>query len=140
MKLTKMNISAIKRTAQTVYPYKKKLISLKEKIAALQEEIQDIEFTIDSYEAPIKKMTGFTSSELVTRKATTTANIDKNGKPVVVVTWEFIGIPENNISSDIKEEYAGVENNISSDSNSSEDIDDVKFEYSELDSDNNDLY
>lgn len=94
MKLTKMNISAIKRTAQTVYPYKKKLVSLKEKIAALQEEIQDIEYTIDSYEAPIMKMTGFTSSELVVRKATTTNSIDKNGKPVVTVTWEFTGIPE----------------------------------------------
>lgn len=94
MKLTKMNISAIKRTAQTVYPYKKKLVSLKEKIAALQEEIQDIEFTIDSYEAPIKKMTGFTSSDLVIRKATITDNIDKNGKPVASVTWEFTGIPE----------------------------------------------
>lgn len=128
MKLTKMNISAIKRTAQTVYPYKKKLVSLKEKIAALQEEIQDIEFTIDSYEAPIKKMTGFTSSDLVIRKATITDNIDKNGKPIASVTWEFTGIPEPANNDD--EVIGNTEDQL---------IEDVQFDKPNTEPNNSDL-
>lgn len=64
--LSKYEIAAIKRTAQNVSMQRRKKAKLKEKLANLQAELEVINTIIDSFEAPIIKMTGgFTSEEVL---------------------------------------------------------------------------
>lgn len=64
--LSKFEIAAIKRTAQNVSMQRRKKAKLEEKLANLQAELEIVDTIIDSFEAPIVKMTGgFTSEEFL---------------------------------------------------------------------------
>ena len=64
--LSKFEIAAVKRTAQNVSMQRRKKAKLEEKIANLQAELDMVNTVIDSFEAPIIKMSGgFTSEEIL---------------------------------------------------------------------------
>lgn len=64
--LSRFEIAAIKRTAQSVSMQRRKKAKLEEKIANLQAKLEIVETIIDSFEAPVIKMTGgFTSEEFL---------------------------------------------------------------------------
>ena len=51
-------MAAIKRTAQNVKSFNKKKVTIETKIKALTTELEEINRTIESWEEPIKLMTG----------------------------------------------------------------------------------
>lgn len=64
--LSKFELAAIKRTAQNVSMQRRKKAKLENKIAELQSELETLNIIIDSFEAPVIKMTGgFTSEEVL---------------------------------------------------------------------------
>lgn len=64
--LSKFELAAVKRTAQNVSMQRRKKDKLESKIADLQAELDMVNTVIDSFEAPIIKMSGgFTSEEIL---------------------------------------------------------------------------
>lgn len=64
--LSKFELAAVKRTAQNVSMQRRKKAKLETKIAELQAELDTVNVVIDSFEAPIIKMSGgFTSEEIL---------------------------------------------------------------------------
>lgn len=63
--LTRFEIAACKRTAETVKSRRKKKASLLAKIAKIQSEIEQLDAEIAVWEEPIIKMTGGFTSEQV---------------------------------------------------------------------------
>lgn len=64
--LSKFELATVKRTAKSVKMQRDKKAKLEEKIAGLQQELDTVNSIIDSFEEPIKKMTGgFTSEEVL---------------------------------------------------------------------------
>ena len=64
--LSKFELATVKRTAKSVKMQRDKKAKLEEKIAKLQQELDTVNSIIDSFEEPIKKMTGgFTSEEVL---------------------------------------------------------------------------
>lgn len=64
--LSRFEIAAIKRIAQNVKSSRVKKAKLEKKIAELQGELDIVNATIDSFEEPVKKMTGgYTSEEVL---------------------------------------------------------------------------
>ena len=64
--LSKFELAAVKRTAQNVSMQRRKKAKLESKIADLQAELDMVNTVIDSFEAPIIKMSGgFTSEEIL---------------------------------------------------------------------------
>lgn len=56
--LSRFQMAAIKRTAQNVKSFNKKKTAIETKIQALTTELEEINRTIESWEEPIKLMTG----------------------------------------------------------------------------------
>ena len=56
--LSRFQMAAIKRTAQNVKSFNKKKVTIETKIKALTTELEEINRTIESWEEPIKLMTG----------------------------------------------------------------------------------
>lgn len=64
--LSKFELAAVKRTAQNVSMQRRKKARLESKIVDLQAELDMVNTVIDSFEAPIIKMSGgFTSEEIL---------------------------------------------------------------------------
>ena len=64
--LSKFELAAVKRTAQNVSMQRRKKAKLETKIAELQAELDTVNVVIDSFEAPVIKMSGgFTSEEIL---------------------------------------------------------------------------
>lgn len=64
--LSRYELAAIKRIAQNVKTSRAKKAKLEKKIAELQSELDVVNATIDSFEAPVKTMTGgYTSEEVL---------------------------------------------------------------------------
>lgn len=67
-KFTSIQIAQIKRTAQNVQKYTTCKAKLQEKITKLQEELNVQQAMIDSWQGPVKLMTGgFTTEDLINR-------------------------------------------------------------------------
>lgn len=56
--LSRFQMAAIKRTAQNVKSFNKRKVTIETKIKALTTELEEINRTIESWEEPIKLMTG----------------------------------------------------------------------------------
>ena len=88
MEFSKMFIGSMKRTAQNVYPIKLRLDKKVAEIEALKKEIEELQFDMEAYEAPIKAKTGgFASTDLVERVIETTDKVDKDGRPIKITKW-----------------------------------------------------
>ena len=91
-KFTKWEISVIKNTAKNVNRFYNQVDKLNEKISVLDAEIHKIACVIDSFEQPIKEMTGgYTSAELVVK------GTKENGQNYFVLKYPETVIPEETI-------------------------------------------
>lgn len=73
--LSKFQMAAVKRTAQSVKSLRTKKSKLEEKQAKLTEEINELEELIRVWEEPVMRMTGgFTSDQILSGKPTTVLN------------------------------------------------------------------
>lgn len=84
-KFSKIEIAAIKRTAQNVAQFTTKKAKLDEKIAELEAEKAALQPMIDAFQGPIKNMTGgYTTEDLVIREVIKTGKMDpKTGKETI---------------------------------------------------------
>lgn len=84
-KFSKIEIAAIKRTAQNVAQFTTKKAKLDEKIAELEAEKAALQPMIDAFQGPIKNMTGgYTTEDLITREVIKTGKMDpKTGKEIL---------------------------------------------------------
>lgn len=84
-KFNKIQIAAIKRTAQNVATFVTKKEKIDAKIAELEAEKAALQPLIDAFQGPIKEMTGgYTTEDLVTREVVKTGKFDnKTGKEIV---------------------------------------------------------
>ena len=82
---SKIEIAVIKRTAQNVAQFVNKKEKLNAKIAELEAEKASLQPIIDSFQGPIKEMTGgYTTEDLVTRETVHTGKMDsKTGKEIL---------------------------------------------------------
>ena len=84
-KFSKLQIAAIKRTAQNVAQFTTKKERLDAKIAELEAEKKSLQPMIDAFQGPIKEMTGgYTTEDLVQREVIKTGKLDsKTGKEII---------------------------------------------------------
>jgi len=82
---SKIEIAVIKRTAQNVSQFVTKKEKLDAKIAELEAEKAALQPIIDSFQGPIKEMTGgYSTEDLVTREVIHTGKLDqKTGKEIL---------------------------------------------------------
>lgn len=83
-KFSKIQIAAIKRTAQNVATFVNKKENIDKKIAALEEEKKSLQPMIDAFQGPIKEMTGgYTTEDLVVKEIVKSGKMDpKTGKEI----------------------------------------------------------
>lgn len=88
-RFSKIEIAAIKRTAQNVATFVTKKEKIDAKIAELEAEKASLQPMIDAFQGPIKDMTGgYTTEDLVQREIVKTGKIDpKTGKEVVSIRY-----------------------------------------------------
>lgn len=82
---SKIEIAVIKRTAQNVAQFVNKKEKINAKIAELEAERESLQPIIDSFQGPIKELTGgYTTEDLVKRETVHTGKIDtKTGKEIL---------------------------------------------------------
>ena len=88
-RFSKIEITAIKRTAQNVATFVTKKEKIDAKIAELEAEKASLQPMIDAFQGPIKDMTGgYTTEDLVQREVVKTGKLDpKTGKEVVSIRY-----------------------------------------------------
>lgn len=88
----KIEISVIKRTAQNVSQFVVKKARIDAKIAELEAEKAALQPIIDSFQGPIKSMTGgYTTEDLVKREVIKTGKFDtKTGKEIMQTRFSLI--------------------------------------------------
>lgn len=84
-KFSKIQIAAIKRTAQNVAQFVNKKERIDAKIAELEAEKASYQPMIDAFQGPIKEMTGgYTTEDLVKKEVIKTGKFDpKTGKEII---------------------------------------------------------
>ena len=94
-KFSKIEIAAIKRTAQNVQQFVAKKEKIDAEIARLQEEKKSVQPLIDAFQGPIKAMTGgYTTEDLVVKELVKTGNIDKKTGKEIISTRFVLKYPE----------------------------------------------
>ena len=90
-KFNKIQIAAIKRTAQNVAQFTTKKEKLDAKIAELEAEKAALQPMIDAFQGPIKEMTGgYTTEDLVKREVIHTGKLDqKTGKEIMQARYSL---------------------------------------------------
>lgn len=90
-KFNKIQIAAIKRTAQNVAQFTTKKEKLDAKIAELEAEKAALQPMIDAFQGPIKEMTGgYTTEDLVKREVIHTGKLDqKTGKEILQTRYSL---------------------------------------------------
>lgn len=98
---SKIEIAVIKRTAQNVAQFVTKKEKLNAKIAELEAEKASLQPIIDSFQGPIKEMTGgYTTEDLVTREVVHTGKMDaKTGKEILQTRY-ILKYPDTVIPSE----------------------------------------
>lgn len=93
---SKIEIAVIKRTAQNVAQFVTKKEKLNAKIAELEAEKASLQPIIDSFQGPIKEMTGgYTTEDLVTREVVHTGKMDSKTGKEILQTRYVLKYPEN---------------------------------------------
>lgn len=90
-KFNKIQIAAIKRTAQNVAQFTTKKEKLDAKIVELEAEKAALQPMIDAFQGPIKEMTGgYTTEDLVKREVIHTGKLDqKTGKEILQTRYSL---------------------------------------------------
>lgn len=92
---SKIEIAVIKRTAQNVAQFVTKKEKLNAKIAELEAEKASLQPIIDSFQGPIKEMTGgYTTEDLVTRETVHTGKMDSKTGKEILQTRYILKYPE----------------------------------------------
>jgi len=92
---SKIEIAVIKRTAQNVAQFVNKKEKLNAKIAELEAEKASLQPIIDSFQGPIKEMTGgYTTEDLVTRETVHTGKMDSKTGKEILQTRYILKYPE----------------------------------------------
>lgn len=100
---SKFFIASLKRTAMNVSPLVRRKQKLQAEIADREEELKSIQIQLDTYEAPIKEVTGgYGTEDLVVRTVEVTDKVDKDGKPVKVTKWN-LKYPETIVPVEVEE-------------------------------------
>lgn len=89
VKFTSKQIANWKRTAMNVNANVVKREKLNEKMKDLQAEINVLTAAIDLEEAPVKAVTGFTTSDIFIKTVTDTGKVDANGRAIKVTKYEL---------------------------------------------------
>lgn len=91
-KFSKIEIAAIKRTAQNVATFVTKKERIDAKIAELEAEKLSLQPMIDAFQGPIKEMTGgYTTEDLVKREVIKTGKFDqKTGKEIMQTRYVLV--------------------------------------------------
>lgn len=102
-KFSKIEIAVIKRTAQNVSQFVTKKEKLDAKIAELQAEKAALQPIIDSFQGPIKEMTGgYTTEDLVQREVVHTGKMDSKTGKEIIQTRYTLKYPETIIPSSVE--------------------------------------
>jgi hypothetical protein len=105
-KFSKIEIAVIKRTAQNVNQFVTKKEKIDAKIAELEAEKATLQPIIDSFQGPIKEMTGgFTTEDLVIKETVGTGKIDEKGKEIMQTRY-VLKYPETVIPVEASSEAA----------------------------------
>lgn len=87
---SKFFVASLKRTAQNVSPLVRRKQKLQAEIEEREAEINLIQQQLETFEAPIKAVTGgYGTEDLVVRTVEITDKTDKDGKPVKVTKWNL---------------------------------------------------
>ena len=98
---SKIEIAVIKRTAQNVSQFTTKKEKLNAKIAELEAEKASLQPIIDSFQGPIKEMTGgYTTEDLVTREVVHTGKMDSKTGKEILQTRYVLKYPDTVVPSD----------------------------------------
>ena len=105
---SKFFIASLKRTAMNVSPLVRRKQKLLAEIAEREAELDSIQVQINTFETPIKEVTGgYGTEDLVVRTVEVTDKVDKDGKPIKVTKWN-LKFPET-IVPVVKETEATIE-------------------------------
>lgn len=114
---SKFFIASLKRTAMNVSPLVRRKQKLLAEIAEREAELDSIQVQINTFETPIKEVTGgYGTEDLVVRTVEVTDKVDKDGKPIKVTKWnlkfpETIVPPVENVEAEVpssEEEIADI--------------------------------
>lgn len=87
---SKFFIASLKRTAMNVSPLVRRKQKLLAEIAEREEELKSIQMQIETFETPIKEVTGgYGTEDLVVRTVEITDKLDKDGKPIKQTKWNL---------------------------------------------------
>lgn len=87
---SKFFIASLKRTAMNVSPLVRRKQKLLAEIAEREEELKSIQMQIETFETPIKEVTGgYGTEDLVVRVVEITDKVDKDGKPIKITKWNL---------------------------------------------------
>lgn len=105
---SKFFIASLKRTAMNVSPLVRRKQKLLAEIVEREEELKSIQMQIETFETPIKEVTGgYGTEDLVVRTVEVTDKVDKDGKPIKQTKWN-LKYPETIVP--VAEEETQVEN------------------------------
>ena len=109
-KFSKIQIAAIKRTAQNVQQFVSKKEAIDKKIAALEEEKAAYQPLIEQFQGPIREMTGgYTTEDLITREVIKTGKFDSKTGKEIIQTRFVLKYPETVVPPTAEEDAAPVE-------------------------------
>ena len=87
---SKFFIASLKRTAMNVSPLVRRKQKLLAEIAEREEELKSIQMQIETFETPIKEVTGgYGTEDLVVRTVEVTDKVDKDSKPIKITKWNL---------------------------------------------------
>ena len=126
---SKIEIAVIKRTAQNVSQFVGKKEKLDAKIAELEAEKASLQPIIDSFQGPIKEMTGgYTTEDLIVREVVHTGKMDaKTGKEILQTRF-VLKYPETVVPVEGEEPEAAEEPVVEVQENSEVDGDNFNWE------------
>lgn len=107
---SKIEIAVIKRTAQNVSQFTTKKAKIDAKIAELEAEKASLQPIIDSFQGPIKEMTGgYTTEDLIVKEVVKTGKFDnKTGKEILQTRFS-LKYPDTVVPVDGEEAVEAVE-------------------------------
>lgn len=95
---TKFELAAVRRTAQNVSVYKKKMQNLYAKKTVIDSKIAALQANIDLFEDPIKKLSGgYTTDQILSGEYKLLANMEKEAD----VVTNLISPEENSEKTDL---------------------------------------
>lgn len=108
---SKFFIATLKRTAQNVAPLVRKKQVINARIELMKEELSNIQMQIDSFQGPIKEITGgYTTEDLVVKETVDTGKKDAKGNAIKTTSYKLL-YPETVIPPVVSNEVSeGVSN------------------------------